>query len=211
MAYQSLIGAQFFISSGFDAAKTITGITNASPPAVSSTAHSYANNDEILINTGWEDFDQSIVRASSVAANTFNIAGYNSTNTDWYPSASSAGTAQKVTGWLSLGQILGITPSGGDASFEELKPFDKRNGIKIPTGFSAASLEMTLGYDRARADQIALQAASKSLSKLAVKFAMPGGSFGYAYGTVSASALPNFETVLKQKVVFTMAGMFTSF
>lgn len=211
MAYQSLIGAQFFISSGFDAAKTISGITNANPPVVTSAAHGYANNDEILILNGWEDFNESVVRASSVATNTFNIGGYDSTNTDWYPSASAAGTCKKVSGWTSLGQILGITPSGGDASFEELKPFDRRNGVKIPTGFSAASLEMTLGYDRTRADQIALQAASRSMSKLAVKFSLPGGSFGYAYGTVSASALPMFETVLKQKVVFTMAGMFTSF
>jgi hypothetical protein len=211
MAYQSLIGAQFFISSGLDATKTISGISNANPPVVTSSAHGYANGDEILILNGWEDFNESIVRASSVAANTFQIAGYNSLNTDWYPAASAAGTAQKVSGWTSLGQILAISPSGGDASFEELKPFDKRNGVKIPTGFSAASLEMTLGYDRSRTDQIALQAASKAMSKLAVKFSLPGGSFGYAYGTVSASALPMFETVLKQKVVFTMSGMFTSF
>lgn len=211
MSYASLIGAQFFISSGLDAAKTVTGISNAAPPVVSAAAHGYSNGDEILLNVGWEDFDQSIVRASSVAAGTFNIAGYDSSNTNWYPAAGSAGTAQKVSGWIPLGQILGITPSGGDASFEELKPFDRRNGVKIPTGFSAASLEMTLGWDRSRADQQALQAASKSLSKLAVKFALPGGVYGYAYGTVSASALPNFETVLKQKVVLTMAGMFTSF
>jgi hypothetical protein len=211
MAYQSLIGAQYFISSGLDATKTISGISNANPPVVASSAHGYSNNDEILILNGWEDFNESIVRASSVAANTFQIAGYNSLNTDWYPAASAAGTAQKVSGWTSLGQILAISPSGGDASFEELKPFDKRNGVKIPTGFSAASLEMTLGYDRSRTDQIALQAASKAMSKLAVKFSLPGGSFGYAYGTVSASALPMFETVLKQKVVFTMSGMFTSF
>lgn len=211
MSYTSLIGSKFFISTGLAAAKTVASITNAAPPVVNAAAHGYVDGDEILLNVGWEDFDQSIVRASSTAAGTFAIAGYDSTNTDWYAAADSVGTAQKVSGWISLGQILGITAQGGDAAFEEVKPFDRRNGKKIPQGFSASSLEMTLGWDRARPDQQALQTASKKLGKLAFKFALPGGAFGYCYGTVSASALPNFETVLKQKVVVTLDGMFTAF
>lgn len=211
MSYTTLIGAQFFISSGLDAAKTVASITNAAPPVVNAAAHGYSNNDEVLMLTGWEDFNESIFRIGGVAAGTFTTPGYDSTNTDFYPAAGAAGTARKVSGWTPLGQILGITPSGGDAAFEEVKPFDRRNAIKLPTGFSASSLEMTLGWDRSRGDQIALQAASRTLSKLGLKFLLPGGVYAYAYGTVSASALPQFESVIKQKVVVTMAGMFTSF
>lgn len=211
MSYSTLIGAQFFMSSGLDATKAISAISNAAPPVVSAAAHGYANNDEILILNNWDDFNEAVVRASSVAAGTFAIAGYDSTDTNFYPAASSAGTAQKISGWTSVGQVLGISPSGGEASFEEIKPFDRRNGFKIFTGFSASSLELTLGWDRARSDQQAMQTASRTGAKRAFKFVLPGGVFGYAYGTVSASALPTFETVLKQKVVVTMAGIFTSF
>lgn len=211
MSYNTLIGAQFFISSGLDAAKSSSSISNASPPVVTAAAHGYANGDEILLLNGWDDFNESIVRASAVATNTFAVAGYDSSNTDFYPAASSAGSAQKVSGWISLGQVLGIAPSGGEASFEEVRPFDRRNAVKLFTGFSASSLELTLGWDRSRADQQALQTASRTGGKRAIKFLLPGGIYGYAYGVVSASPLPQFESVLKQKVVFTMAGQFTSF
>lgn len=211
MSYYTLVGAQFFMSTGLDAAKTVTAISNQAPPVVSAAAHGYNNNDEILLLNSWDDLNEVIVRAGSVAAGTFTIPGYDTTNTDFYPAAASAGTAQKVSGWTPMGQILGVTPSGGEASFEEVKPFERRNAVKIFTGFSAASLELTLGWDRARADQIAMQTASRTAAKRAFKFLLPGGVYGYAYGTVSASALPQFETVLKQKVVLTMAGMFTAF
>jgi hypothetical protein len=212
MSYSTLIGAQFFLSAAtLDAAKTITSATNAAPPVFTANAHGYANGDEILLLNGWDDFNESVVRASAVAANTFAVAGYDTTNTDFYPAAGAPGTAQRIPSWIPLGQVLGITPSGGEASFEEVKPFDRRNGVKLFTGFSASSLELTLGWDRARNDQLQLQTASRTGAKRAVKFVLPGGIYGYAYGVVSASALPTFESVLKQKVVFTMAGQFTSF
>lgn len=211
MSYNTLIGAQFFLSTGFAGATNITAISAAAPPVVQDAAHGYANGDELLLLNGWDDFNESIVRASAVAANNFTVAGYDTTNTDFYPPASAPGTAQKVQGWTSIGQVLGITPSGGEASFEEVKPFDRRTAVKLFTGFSAAALEITLGWDRSRADQQALQTASRTGAKRAVKFILPGGVYGYAYGVVSASPLPQFESVMKQKVVLTMAGMFTSF
>lgn len=211
MSYNTLIGAQFFLSTGLAAATNITAVTNAAPPVFTDAAHGYSNNDELLILNGWDDFNEAIVRASAVSTNNFTVAGYDTTSTDFYPAAGAPGTAQKVSGWTPLGQVLGITPSGGEASFEEVKPYDRRNAVKIFTGFSASSLEITLGWDRTRSDQQALQTASRTGAKRAVKFVLPGGVYGYAYGTVSASALPTFESVLKQKVVFTMAGMFTSF
>ncbi|MFN4115219.1 MAG: phage tail tube protein [Inhella sp.] len=211
MSYSTLVGAQFFISSGLDGAKNVTAISNAAPPAVTSAAHGYVDNDEVLLLTGWEEFNESVFRVDQIDAATFTLPGYSSANTDFYPAAGAPGTAQKISSWIPLGQILDISASGGDAQFEELSPFDRRNGIKLPTGFSGSSLEMTLGWDRSRADQQAIQAASRILGKKAFKFVLPGGVYGYAYGTVSASALPSFEKVLKQKVSLTMSGMFTSF
>mgnify|MGYP000033992705 CR=1 FL=1 len=211
MSYNTLIGAKFALSTTLETAKTVTSITNASPPVVNSTAHGYANNDEIVLFNSWDDFNEVVARASAVAANTFTMAGYDTTDTNFYPAASSAGTAQRIAGWTEMGQILQITGSGGEASFEELKPFDRRSGVKIFTGFSGSSLEMVLGWDRSRADQQAIASASRVAGKKAVRFTLPGGVYGYAYGTVSASPLPTFENVLKQRVVFTMAGVFTSF
>lgn len=211
MSYNALIGAKFYVSTSLEAAKTVTAISNAAPPVVSSTAHGYADGNEIVLFNSWDDFNEVVVRSSATAANTFAFAGYDTTDTNFYPAASSAGTAQRVAGWTEIGQVLGVNASGGEASFEEVKPFDRRTAVKIFTGFSGSSLEMTLGWDRSRGDQQALHTASRSAAKKAFKFVLPGGIYGYAYGTVSTSALPQFETILKQKVVLTMAGIFTSF
>jgi len=211
MAYNTLIGAKFAISTTLDTADVVSSVTNASPPVVNSTAHGIVNGEEFVLFNNWDEFNETVVRASGVTANTINIAGYDTTDTSFYPAASSSGTLQKVMGWTEIGQVLGITSSGGEASFEDLKPFDRRSGIKIFTGFSGSSLEMTLGWDRSRADQTAIAAASRVAGKKAIRFTLPGGIYGYAYGTVSASPLPQFENILRQRVVLTMNGIFTSF
>jgi hypothetical protein len=212
MSYQALVGAKFFISTGLGAAVNISSISNASPPLVTTAAaHGGVDGEEFVIFNSWDDYNEAVARIDQLSATTFTIPGYDTSDANWYPPASAVGTVQKVSGWQEIGQVLGISPSGGEAKFEELSPFDRRNGVKVPTGFTASSLEMTLGWDRSRTDQQLLQTASRSAGKRAFKFVLPGGVYGYAYGTVSASALPMFETILKQKVSIAMNGIFTSF
>lgn len=212
MSYQSLVGSKFYMSTGLASAVALTSISNASPPlATTGAVHGGVDADEFVLFLSWDDFNESVARIDQQSTTTFTIPGYDSSDTNWYPAASSSGTVQKITGWQEIGQVLSITPSGGEAKFEEVNPFDRRNGVKIPTGFSAASLEMTLGWDRSRTDQQLLQVASRTAGKRAFKFVLPGGVYGYAYGVVSASGLPVFETILKQKVSLTMNGQFTTF
>lgn len=211
MSYYSIVGSQCHVSTGLEAAKTVTNITNAAPPVVSSTAHGYANNDEVLMLVDWEDFNYSVFRVSNVAADTFELTGYDSSNTDFYPQGSDTGTAQEITGWTQIGQVLGITSSGGEIKFEELEPYDKRNGIKIPTGFTAAGLEFVLGYDRTLTAQQTLLTATRSQARKAFKFVLAGPSYAYAYGYVSASELPQFDRVLRRRVAVSIDGLFTSF
>lgn len=211
MSYHTLIGAKFAISTTLDSADVVSSVTNASPPVINSTAHGLINGDEFVLFNNWDEFNETVIRASGVAANTINIAGYDTSDTTFYPAASSAGTLQKIAGWTEIGQVLEISSSGGEASFEELKPFDRRSGVKIFTGFSGASLEMTLGWDRSRADQQAIASASRVAGQKAIRFTLPGGIYGYAYGTVSASPLPQFQNILRQRVAITMNGIFTSF
>lgn len=211
MSYLALVGSAFAITTGLASAKAISNITNAEPPVFTATAHGYSNADEVLLVVDWEDFNYSIVRVSSVATNTFEVAGYDSTNTTFYPQGSDTGNAYAISGWQSLGQILGITPQGGDARYEELAPFDKRNGVRIATGFNPSSFEMELGFDDSRTDQSLLLAASRGQEKLGFRFTLAGPTYAYAYGTVSCSALPIFDRILRRRVSVSMEGMFTSF
>jgi hypothetical protein len=211
MSYLALVGSAFAITTGLASAKAISNITNADPPVFTATAHGYSNADEVLLVVDWEDFNYSIIRVSNQATNTFEVAGYDSTNTTFYPQGSDSGNAYKISGWQSLGQILGITPQGGDARYEELAPFDKRNGVRIATGFNPSSFEMELGFDDSRTDQTLLLAASRAQEKLGFRFTLSGPTYAYAYGTVSCSALPIFDRILRRRVSVSMEGMFTSF
>lgn len=211
MSYLTLRGSKFFVSTGLAAAVNVTDITNGVNPVVSAAAHGYADNDEVLLNVGWEDFDQAVFRVDQLTSGTFALPGYDSTNVDWYAPGSDTGTAQKISGWQEIGQVLGITGNGGDAKYEEVDPFDRRNGVRLPVGFNPTSMEMTLGWDQGRADQQALAAASRVLGKRAFKFALPGGRYAYGYGTVAMAAIPLFEPVLKTRVAVSFDGLFTSF
>ena len=60
MSYSFPEGAKFLFSQTFAAAKTVTGITNADPAVATAVAHGYVDNDEILLNSGWEDAGDSV-------------------------------------------------------------------------------------------------------------------------------------------------------
>ncbi len=213
MSYYPVIGSRCYVSTGFAAATNVTDITNAAPPAVTSASHALVDDDEALLLVGWEDFNYSVFRVNQTSTSVFELTGYDSTNTDWYPQGSDTGTVAKVSGWQEIGQILGIQGGGGAPRNVTVQPYDRRTPQNIPIGFEAATLSMTLGYDPARADQIALLAASRALARRAIKFALPGGGYAYCYGTVSLSPLPNFNPngVLERTLAVSVDGLFTQY
>ena len=207
MAYFSIVGSRFQIGTALAAAKTVSGISNAAPPIVTATAHGYTTNDEVLLTSGWEDFDQSVFRATVIDANTFSLAQQSATNTDWYPAGSGGGTAQKITTWLSIGQVLQVNGGGGTPRNETLNPLDRRNPVLLPTGFDSATINFTLGMDLSRTDQQTLLTYSNGLTKAPFKFVLPGGGYMYCYGTVSMSRMPTFDRVLQVGVSVAVAGI----
>lgn len=213
MAYYPVQGSRCYVQSTIASAVTITDITNASPPVVTAASHGYVDNDEVLHLVGWEDFNYSVFRVNQLTTNTYSLDGYDASNTDWYPAGSDTGTAQKITAWTEIGQVLGIQSSGGGVRNITIQPYDKRNPVNIPIGFEASTLSFTLGYDPSQASQVALLAASRTLAKRAVKFALSGGGYAYCYGTVAMNPIPNFNPngVLEATVAISIDGLFTSY
>ena len=68
MAYYFPEGSKFYFSTTFAAAKTITALTNANPAVATSVAHGYADDDELLLTSGWEDATDSVFRADQLTA-----------------------------------------------------------------------------------------------------------------------------------------------
>ena len=187
-------GSSQQFSQTFASAKNITAITNANPAVATSTAHGYATGDEILLTSGWEDATDSVYTVTVVDANSFRIDGLDTTNTGFFPVGTGAGTAQKISGWTAIPQVLTISGSGGDPRFTDVQLLAKRNSLKIPTGFNATSITLTLAHDAANANYKTMVGISRNLSKVAFKQVISGGSVTYGYGYLSVSEMPKLNS-----------------
>lgn len=193
MAYSLPEGSSQQFSNTLAAAKTITAITNANPAVATCTGHGYTTGDEIMLSSGWEDATDSVYKIESVDANSFKILGLDSTNTSFFPAGSGGGSAQKLSAWTAIPQVLTISASGGDARFTDVNPLAKRNGIRIPTGFNATSVTLSLGFDATTPTYKTMVGISRSLSKVAFKQVLSGGSVQYGYGYLTVSEFPKLN------------------
>jgi hypothetical protein len=193
MAYSLPEGSSQQFSNTLAAAKTITAITNANPAVATCTAHGYTTGDEIMLSSGWEDATDSVYKIESVDSNSFKILGLDSTNTSFFPAGSGGGSAQKLSAWTAIPQVLTISASGGDARFTDVNPLAKRNGIRIPTGFNATSVTLSLGFDATTPTYKTMVGISRSLSKVAFKQVLSGGSVQYGWGYLTVSEFPKLN------------------
>ncbi len=186
-------GSSLQFSQTFAATKIITSVTNANPAVATSVAHGYTSGDEILFTSGWEDATDTVWKITVLSADTFSILGLDASNTNFFPIGTGVGTAQKVTGWTVIPQVLTVSGSGGDARFTEVNLLGRRNGLKVPTGFNPTSVTMTLAHDAAQAGYITMLGVSRNLSKIAFKQVITGGAVTYGYGYMSVSELPKLN------------------
>ena len=213
MAYSLPEGSSQQIANTFAAAKTITAVTNANPAVATSSAHGYVTGDEILFTSGWEDATDSVYKIEVVDANSFKILGLDTSSTNFFPIGTGTGTAQKVTGWTVIPQVLTIATSGGDARFTTISPLARRNAINVPTGFNPTSITLTLGHDAANANYQTMLAISRKLSKVAFKMVLSGGATTYGYGYMSVSEAPSLNVNQANQVTaaLTMLGRSISY
>ena len=193
MAYFFPEGSSQQFSQTFASAKTITALTNANPAVATSTAHGYATNDEILLTSGWEDATDSVYKVTVIDANSFSIQGLDTSNTSFFPAGTGTGSAQKLSGWTAIPQVLTISSSGGDARFPDVAPLSKRNAVKIPTGFNATSVTLSLAHDASNANYQTMLGISRTLTKVAFKQVISGGATTYGYGYMNVSEMPKLN------------------
>ena len=191
MAYSFPEGAKLYFSTTFAAAKTLATMSNANPTVAGSVAHGYVDNDEILLTSGWEDATDTVYKVDQLTVDTFSPLGLDTTNTGFFAAGAGANsTAQKISSWLEIPQVLTLQPQGGGPRFTTITPLAKRNAINVPTGFEASSLNLTLGYDPALANFQTMLNISRSLTKCAFKLQLAGTGAMYGYGYLSVSEVP---------------------
>lgn len=97
--------------------KAISGLTNASPGVVTATAHGYTTGDIVYVDNvvGMTGVNKRAFVADSVATNTFNLKGVNTTDTSVYAAYASGGDSYKITTG-AVAEVSGIDGFDGQAN-----------------------------------------------------------------------------------------------
>lgn len=208
MSFSFPEGSTFQFSTTFAAAKNITALTNASPAVATSAAHGFIDNDVVLVESGWEDLNESVVKVDQLTVDTFSLLGVNATDTNFYPAGAGVGTAKNVSNWKAIPQVLSISTSGGDPRFTTVQPLARRTALNIPVGFNAQSVTLTMAYDPANAIYQEMLDLSRGLKKVAFRMVLGGGVQAMGYGYLSVSEFPalNSNQVNQVTASFSMIG-----
>lgn len=194
------------MQSALAAAKTITGITKASPGVVSSADHGYSNGDIIYLEVlGMHQLNEKVVRAANVAAGTFELEGIDTTLFDTFTS----GTAQKATLGTSITTATTLNASGGDFEFIPVTTIHDNIKKQIPGLPNAISYQMQHIWDGTDAGLLAMNAASNIQAKRCFKFQFgSGGKILYFAGYVGCALIPGGQAqgLVETAAVITMNG-----
>ena len=205
MAYTLPDGSKLFLGTTFGAPINITAVSNANPAVVSAASHGLTDKTPFILSSGWEDANDRVFRVTNPLSGTFEIDGFDSSNTNLFPPLSGVGTVTPITGWQEIQQVLNPSTSGGEQQFATVEPLAKRNAIQIPTGFSPMSVTIPLGDDPTLPGYIALKAASDARAIRPLRIQKPNGAVNYFYGYVSLNEVPSLTKGQVDTVTATFA------
>ena len=183
-------GAIVSLATTYGTVLTVSGITNANPAVATSTAHGLVNGDIVTIVSGWSNLNNRVVRVSGVTVNTFNLEGIDTLSTILYPAGTGGGSAQKITAFTQISQILDFSTSGGEQQFSTFSFLEQNFETQIPTITSAQSVTISIADDPALPGYIALKLANDARAIRALRLALPDSSALYYQGYCSLNESP---------------------
>lgn len=170
------------VSTATTAAKTITGITAANPPVVTSTAHALTNGTIVVITgvVGMTQLNNRAFVVANQATNTFELKGVDGTSYSAYTSGGSA-TPQTMT---AIGEVAEV--SGFDGQSDEIETTHLQSTAKEflvgMQDFGNVSMKLNLVTDTGQARLRSLKAS---------------GSVGTFAITLSDSTVSSFQALVK--------------
>lgn len=152
--------------------KTITNITNAAPPVVSSTAHGFLDGQIVVLSVdGMRDLDARACRVANKTTDTFELEGLDATDMGTFVS----GTATQVTAFLSFDNITTINkpepqPNTQDATTVHDKTRRELFGLNDPQ-----KITMNCSAEPMNATMIAVRTASTERTARVFRFTTQTG------------------------------------
>lgn len=177
-------GTVVYLQTAIAAAKTITGITAASPPVVTSTAHGYTNGQVVKISgvVGMVELNNRAFVVANVTANTFELKGVDGTGFTAYASGGSAFLATLS----AVGEVRGIPSFGGtepnDVDVSHLLSVSSETLAGLPR---QANASFNILFDLATSQHTTLIKANQDLADRVFHFLKPGSFNMTCVGQVS--------------------------
>ncbi|MGE8493644.1 phage tail tube protein [Comamonas sp.] len=140
-------GTTFWIASTFAAAKTVTAISNAAEAVVSATAHGFVAGDAVEMTSGWGRLNRRVFEVKSATTDSFVLSGADTTNLNFFPAGTGAGSVRKVNAFLQITQVTAASSSGGDPQTVNYKYLESDVGYSINDGFAATQYQLTMDAD----------------------------------------------------------------
>lgn len=180
VAMQSALGAD----------KTISGITLASPPVATSTAHGFTDGDWLVytITSGMQQLNDRISRVDNKTNDTWEIEGYDaSSGYDAFVS----GKANEITFGTSFSTLMDISPGGGEQQFITYRLLHDDVENQIPSVKAATVYTFRSLWDPADAALLAAETASDQAAKRAIRLTFSNGKIYVFNGYVGFNFSPS--------------------
>ena len=209
MSSQFINGAKYAVSTSLAAAIALTGITNADP-AIASTGTLPTAGDILLIRSGWEELNETAIRAASPAGGTFALEGFDATLTNRFPAGEGIGTYEKVAGWTSITQITDVNTTGGEQNYETYQYVGDagRRQRKKPTFKNAMDLVLSMDYDPDAAWYQVMKDLDFAAEMVVIREILPNGDTFYYAGTLAFNGVATkaINKNMQVKASLSMAG-----
>lgn len=187
---------------------TVTVLTNANPAVATATAHGLADNDIVVVTSGWAKIDGRVARVASSDSGTFAYEDFNTSNTTRFPAGTGIGSVKEVTGWTQISQVLNSTTEGGEQQFLTYAFLEDGDERRIPTTKSPVGLTLILGDDSSLAWYDKLAAADDDREPRPIRIALPSGDMIYynAYCTLNRTPSLTVNELMGLQATFSLVG-----
>lgn len=179
------------IQTALATALPISAISKAAQAVVSYAGIDPVAGDYIMLKdiVGMDQVNHMVVRALSVdaTANTFVCEGLDSTLFDTFIS----GNAQAITFAQSMSTMMDISGSGGDPKYTPTTTIHSDLDTEAPAGFNAVKFTGKSYFKPDNAALLALRAAARSKTPLAIRFRFANGTKVAFYANIGASLSPS--------------------
>ncbi len=206
MSQQFPNGTVFSVSTALGTALNLSAISNADPAEATTTVPP-ADGTIGVLSSGWPGLNQRVARSANSASTTFDLEGFDTTDTTKYPAGAGTGTFTPVSTWVALSQVTGIEKSGGDQQFYQWQYAEDTSNQQQqrPTFKNAKSLKLTLDFDDSLAWYDALKSADEATDPVVLRAVLPNGKTLYYYVYPSFDADPSMNLNQNMQVVATFS------